>query len=229
MKSSLKFLLLLFLLAIIILGGILWFRMFHKPMVFAKPASQTSSYFYSDRQPPSTDYYLDSTYKLVIGSRIDVYKVSSGKKINSYEVRNYTLKSVIMHPSGKYLAIFYEDYISVYNLTKKGEEPCMREDVDAYFQRAEFSESGKYLLLYNYREPEVEVFSFPGLKSLARQYLGVDRNDFWWEEHGGKIIFFYKEYREMKSYYRTEFPANPLVHLLRFSDPVLIDSIPGKE
>jgi hypothetical protein len=198
-------------------------------MFFGKPAIQALSYFNTNRQPPSTEYFLDSTYKLVIGSRINVYKVSSGKKINSYEVGNNPMKSVITHPSGKYLTILYEDYISVYNLTMKGEEPCTQEGVDAFFQRAEFSESGKYLLLYNYREPEVEVLSFPGLKSLARQYLGADTNDFWQEEHAGKLIFYYKEVRELKSYYHIEFPAYLHENPLRFSEPVFLDSIPGRE
>jgi len=225
-----KFIIVIIAIVLLAVLTIIWYKLPHKAEVNKNEiAINDSTRLYTEREERWIDYFLDSTYRVLVDSQITVFKTTTGKKINSYTVGSFPLKSIIMHPSGKYLAVFDREDISVYDLTKKGKEPFKEISIDDDFQGVEFSKNGKYLMVFNYRDPEVDIYSFPGLKFLANQYLGFYRNSFWCEEHAGKLVFYYKEVREFKSYYRTEFPANPHARVLRFSKPVLIDSIPGKE
>lgn len=87
----------------------------------------------------------------------------------------------------------------------------------------EFSADGKFLMVINYGDVEVMIYQWPGLKRLATGYMGFHRNNFWWENKEGKLVFFYYE---DKYTYRTEFPSDPKDDSLSFSEPVCIDSVP---
>jgi hypothetical protein len=172
---------------------------------------------------PWIEYFQDSTYKVCITKTIDVYKVKNGRKIKSIEKGLDRVIAVAIHPSGNHLVVLDENYLSVYNLKKKGHKPILEKMVGQEYDYIDFSKDGKYLLVIDYKDVEVSIYRWPGLKYLATGYMGFYRNSFWWENHAGKLIFYY---RENNYTYKTVFPANPRAPILRFSKEVVVDSIP---
>lgn len=216
---------------LIIILTIALMKSFHKDKDY--PDDDIISQEYQDSW---TDYLLDSTYKIVADSQITIYKVKTGEKISTLPMPSGQIRSMAMHPSGSHLAVLGEYTLQIYDLIK---DDILNEDtakmwssdateMDVYDKGAiEFSDDGRYLMLIDYKETSVTIIQWPELKELTMEYLGGYRNSFRWENKAGKLVFYYEAYRGSKTYYRTEFPADPKTDSLCFSKPVLIDSLPG--
>jgi hypothetical protein len=169
-------------------------------------------------------YYLDSTLKVVVDSFITIYDVKTGNKLNSiYKPKGF--REMIMHPTGKYLAVLDEYELFVIN-TNENDTSYAHFDyksVDEFDKdRVEFSKDGKYIFLIDYAEFRISIYSFPDLKLLDSGKYGDYRNDFWWTERNGRIIFKYEVLGMKKYIYQMYFPVTALK--LKFSEPVCIDS-----
>lgn len=177
------------------------------------------------------DYLLDSTYKVVTDTLINIFKVETGDKVITLPLPNELINSIAMHPSGNYLVLLWEYSLEVYNLrsvrmadsdtTKSCFEELPGLDI-VDMDYTEFSADGKYLMVINYGDVEVKIYQWPGLKYLATAYMGFRRNSFSWENDSGKLVF---SYFENNYIYRTEFPSDLNSDTLFFSEPVMIDSI----
>jgi hypothetical protein len=181
------------------------------------------------------DYFLDSTYKVVADTLIKIYKVKTGENISTLSMFYEPIHSMAMHPSGNFLAVLGEYYLDVYDLKRDNLSntdtalfiPDDKTTLDVMdMDYLEFSADGKYLMVFDYGNVEVEIYKWPGLKYLDTGYLGFRRNNFRWESSAGKLVFYYYEDRYI---YRTEFPSDKLSGSLTFSEPVLIDSVPDNE
>ncbi|MFZ4455988.1 MAG: hypothetical protein ACOYOT_07180 [Bacteroidales bacterium] len=180
-------------------------------------------------------YFKDSTYKVVVDSMITIYEVKTGKKLNSFG-KPIGYRSMEMHPSGSHLAVLdeYQLYLHKVNENDTLTPPEDYTPIDEYDKDCvEFSSDGKYLLLTDYAEVQICIYSWPELKFLDSGKCGFYRNNFWWKEKAGSLIFYYediihfKESKAKKFTYRMFFPVKP--HKLRFSEPVCIDSCEIKE
>lgn len=184
---------------------------------------------------PRIEYLQDSTYKIVTDTIITIYKVKTCEKISTLPMFNEPIRSMAIHPSGRYLAVLGEYYLEVYDLIRDNlantsttmdlsdNNPGL-DVVDMDY--IEFSADGKYIMVIEYGDVVVKVYQWPGLKYLDTGYMGFRRNSFWWENHGGKLVFFYNE---NKYTYRTEFPSDSTEEFPSFSEPVCIDSVRIKE
>lgn len=174
-------------------------------------------------------YFKDSTYKVVVDSFITIYEVKTGKKLNSFGKPN-GYRSMEMHPSGSHLAILdeYELFLLKVNENDTVTLPNDYPFIDEYDKdKVEFSADGKYMLLTDYAEVQICIYSWPELKFLDSGKCGFYRNNFWWKEKAGKLIFTYEEMGLKKYTYRMVFPVSR--HKLQFSEPVCIDSCEIKE
>jgi hypothetical protein len=198
-------------------------------------------YIYEDKinqaedEEPLIEYFLDSTYKVVADTLINIYITKTGEKISTLSMFYEPIHSMAMHPSGQYLAVLGESFLEVYDLKKDNlantYTTMPSSDDDTWLDvmeedYIEFSADGKYLMVIDYSDAEVMIYKWPGLKYLDSGYMGFLRNNFWWENIAGKLVF---HFRESIYTYRTEFPSDPLSGSLTFSEPVLIDSVPDNE
>ena len=182
--------------------------------------------YHPEKEDPWVDYFLDSTYKVVVDTTIDVFKVKTGKKINSFSKGFGTIRSMAMHPSGKFLVVLDEYSLNAYNIYNK-EEDLWTDEIYSDYDCVEFCDDGKYLILIEYSETEVVVLRWPDLYFLDSYIMGY-RTSFNLKYEKGKIVLLFESYKGSNANYRTVFPADLHADTLRFSVPVLIDSLPGK-
>lgn len=174
-------------------------------------------------------YFNDSTYKVVVDSFITIYEVKTGKKLNSFG-KPYGYCSMEMHPLGTHLAVLDENELILHKVNENDTitTPDDYVTVNEYDKDCvEFSADGKYLLLTDYAEVQISIYSWPDLKHLDTGKCGYYRNNFRWEEKGGKLVFTYEVMGLKKYTYCMIFPVSP--HKLKFSEPVCIDSCEIKE
>jgi hypothetical protein len=199
-----------------------------------KPKNYSDSAFLAEESGPRIDYFLDSTLKVVVDTLIDVYQVKTGKKISSMTINNQSILSMAMHPSGSHLLVLDEYALHVYDLKKDNitNIDTTKTWSDNFFgmditdmDYIEFTEDGKYLMVIDYKEAEVMILQWPGLKELTSAYMGGHRNSFWWDNEHGKLVFYYKE---NEICYRTVFPSGSNVYRLHFSKPTVIKALPDK-
>jgi WD40 repeat protein len=174
---------------------------------------------------PYVQYCLDSTYKVVYDTLLHVWNIKTGKKINEFEIAIFErIKSVVMHPSGKYLVIQEEfGELSVWNI-RRGTQLNISKNFDSgdcnYF---EFVEHGKYLLAVDYKEAFVSILKWPGLEHIATGDMGDHRSCFTWEERNGQLVFYYDICH--RYIYKTVFKERKHGNSAEFTKPLLVDSV----
>ncbi|MEI7676736.1 MAG: hypothetical protein WCJ03_08155 [Bacteroidales bacterium] len=194
-----------------------------------KSAHQKDKSIYSENIDCWEAYFNDSTYKVVVDSFITIYDVKTGSKLNSFD-KPYEYRSMGMHSSGSHLAVLDEFGLVLHKINISG-TTTLPEDYKTIDECnkdcIEFSADGKYLLLTDYSDVEVNVYSWPQLKLLDIGKCGDYRNNFGWEEKSGKLVFTYEVIGVKKYTYRMHFPVSP--RRLKFSEPECIDSCEIKE
>lgn len=168
-------------------------------------------------------YSDDSCYYFVVDSTIRVWNAKTHRKISEFDVGNdeygntMNVKDLAFHPNGKDLAILNNlNILTVWDI-KEGD--CIINNDEYCYQHlwVYFTDDGKYLLLIDHRDPEVNVLRWPDLNLLGFAYLGSYRNDFSWEYVNGKIEFCYEE--DDGFIYKTVFPEDEHADSLVFSEP----------
>jgi hypothetical protein len=175
-----------------------------------------------------TGFTPDSLYKIEYDTIVRVSNTRSGKTINEFYVSLSSfpeypfLRQMEIDPSGKYLAFLDNlNIVSVYDIFT-GECEGVN---DYYFDLSShiyFSDDSKYFLVVDYREAEVDVLSCPGLEYIATGNMGYYRSNFYWENSGGKLVFYYEV---VDSLYKTVFPDDGYHDSLVFSTPVNVGKV----
>lgn len=168
-------------------------------------------------------YNHDSSYYVVVDSVIQVWNVKTHRKVSEFDVgtdeygNTMNVKEMAFHPNGRDLAIL--DKINILTVWDIIEGDCIQyNDLYCYEHHwLNFTDDGKYLLLVDYRDPEVNVLEWPDLNLLAYAYLGSYRNDFSWEYVDGKLEFCYEDNDGF--IYKTVFPEDDRADSLVFSKP----------
>ncbi len=206
-----------------VLSGIIIFWYVHKSV--EKNYTSDENYYIDSLfwDGPYTIYSRDSIYKVVYDSIVRVWDISSGEKINEFNVSvsgypEYPkIRQIELDLSAKYLAFLDNlNIVKVYNIFTSECEGVN----EFYYDRSShiyFSDDSKYFLVVDYREAEVDILSCPGLEYIATGYMGYYRSNFWWENQNGKLVFYYEV---VDSLYKTFFPDDEHGDSLVFSKPV---------
>ncbi len=192
-----------------------------------------TSYYSAEDDKIRVDFLLDSIYKIVIDTTIDIYEVKTNEKISSLSMFYDPIRSMAMHPSGNCLVVLGEYSFRIYDLQNDNR---INKNSGAFFNYdysevnitdmnyIEFSTDGKYLMVINWADVEVAIYNWPDLKLLTTENIGYYRNSFWWENRSGKLFFFFEYRGDKKFTYQMVFPTDSQDEAHRFSKPVCIDS-----
>jgi hypothetical protein len=182
---------------------------------------------------PFIEYLLDSTYKAVIDTVINIYKVETGERISTLPLLSGPIRSIAMSPAGDKFLILDEYNLYMYdlekdNLANQDTSALVSEEItgiDCFDQDyIEFSSNGKYLMIIDYSNQTVDIYEWPGLKHLDTGVIGYYKN-FWWKNKSERLYFYYVLYGYKKYIYQIEFPADLNAKIPVFSEPVCIDSL----
>jgi hypothetical protein len=215
---------LLVIIAAIILLSLIMLGHAHK----SKISEEISETVYSDQDESYVEFTGDSIYKIKYDTIVRVWDNRSGEKISQFNVyvsgcpKYPEVKQIELAPSGKYLAFLdYYNIVSVYNIFS-GECEGFN---DYYFDQSShiyFSDDLKYFLMVDYREATVDVLQCPNLEYIATGNMGYYRNNFYWENINGKLVFYYEV---VDSLYRTIFPDDGHSDSLVFSKPINVGEV----
>jgi len=204
---------------------------------------------------PWIEYLCDSTFKVDIDTVIHVYNTETGEKISTIDRPYSQINSLAMHPSGSHLLILGEYFLTICDLKKDDisnfhedttftaddttwilDDTASKDEVSTWasdeneisaidMNYIEFIDANFFMLI-NFADAEVQIYRWPGLQHITTEFMGFYRFSFDWETKGGKLVFYYEQYRGSKAYYRTEFPIDSKGDSLFFTEPVLLDSLP---
>ena len=213
---------------VLVTTGILFilFRPDHSAKI--ESAEEVYEPSFSGWEESYSGFTSDSIYMIDFGTVVRVWDTRSGENISEFDVSisgypEYPeIRQVELDPSNKYLALLDNlNIVRIYNIFT-GE--C--EGVNDYFfdqsRSIYFSDDSRYLLFVDFREAEVDILSCPGLENIATGYMGFYRNNFYWENHDGKLVF---HYEVVDSLYKTVFPDDGHGDSLVFSEPVNVSKI----
>jgi hypothetical protein len=194
----------------------------------SKTSEEGSDWIDQDTANSYSEYTGDSLYKIEYDSIVRVKDARSGKLINEFQVyvnrypQNPEIKQMVPDPTDKYVAFLDgENIVSIYNIFTgecEGSNDYYFDDNHQIF----FSDDGKYVLMIDYRDATVDILHCPDLEFIAYTSLGYYRNNFYWENENGKLIFYYEV---VDSIFKTIFPEDGHGDSLVFSRPVNLGKI----